>query len=643
MHRPSDPALANTVGQLDPLDTAPTVHDVNDSDGKSNPLSQVDPRTNLSLSRGDDSRYETGPLLGRGGMGEVVLNLDRRIGRPVARKTLLGTVRNERTLARFVREARVQGQLEHPAVVPVYDFGVDAEGSPFFTMKRVRGQTLAHILERLAARDPVFTSRFSRRKLLSAFMQACLAIEYAHERGVAHRDLKPSNLMLGDFGEVYVLDWGLAKLSSDVATARAPSIPDDSVRDVNTAAVAMTRHGDMLGTPSYMAPEQFPGGQSVPFDVRADVFALGAILFEILTLQVYRRGVSIPEIVLEASAGTVRRPSEVSADVPVELDLSCAAALAPDPKDRLPSAAALANAVERYLEGDRDMATRKTIAATLLESARGNIASKGAADVSTRVGAMRDALKALALLPDDREAQELLLELVVDGSGKLPPEAEQEFEMGDVRTRAHGVRVVILTLVSWLALIPVAIWIGVRDWTVPATMAVLTSCGLLYALRKARSTRYTSAQFLGMSALLATVVVLSSSLVGPFVVVPIASCAASTMFVTFGTRGERRWVVATWGVATLVPYLVELLRVFPPAYTFAGGDIVLHPRALALPEIPVTVSLAYTSLAFILFSAYFVGGLRDKQREGDRRMFVQAWHLRQLFPDRGASVSPPRG
>jgi serine/threonine-protein kinase len=637
MNRPSDPALANTVGQIDPLDTAPTVHDGQQSGA----LSQVDPRTNLSLSRGDDSRYEAGPLLGRGGMGEVVLNVDRRIGRPVARKTLLASVRSERTLARFVREARVQGQLEHPAVVPVYDFGVDADGSPFFTMKRVRGQTLAHILERLAAKDPSFTSRYSRRKLLSAFTQACLAIEYAHERGVAHRDLKPSNLMLGDFGEVYVLDWGLAKLSSDVL-ARAPSIPDDSVRDVNTAAVAVTRHGDVLGTPAYMAPEQFAGGKGGPFDVRADVYALGAILFEILTLEAYRRAASLHEIAAEATSGVVRRPSEASADVPVELDLACAAALATDPTDRLASAAALADAVERFLEGDRDLATRKSIAARLLESARSNIAATGEGDGATRVGAMRDALKALALLPDDRAAQELLLELVVDGSGKLPPDAEREFDQGEVSTRAHGVRVIILTLVSWLALLPLAVWIGVRDWTVPIAMFVLTAGGLVYVLRKRRANVYTSGQFVGMAVLLAIVLVLSSSLLGPFVVVPVASCAASTMFVTFGTRAERRRVIAIWSAAALLPFGIELAHVFPPAYTFTGGEIILHARTLLLPELPVTVALAYTSIAFILFCAYFVGHLRDRQREGDRRMFVQAWHLRQLFPNRATSVPPPR-
>jgi serine/threonine protein kinase len=153
---------------------------------------------------GDDrfaERYESGVLLGKGGMGEVRLFHDRRIGRDVAQKTLRSEISKSRvSFERFLREARVQGQLEHPAVVPVYDLAVDPQGNVFFTMKRVRGTPLDEILDALEAGQTL--ERFNRRKLLTAFVQICLAIEFAHSRGVLHRDLKPANIMLGEYGEV---------------------------------------------------------------------------------------------------------------------------------------------------------------------------------------------------------------------------------------------------------------------------------------------------------------------------------------------------------------------------------------------------------------------------------------------------------
>src|SRR5262249_39471269 len=124
---------------------------------------------------------------------------------------------------RFLREARVQGQLEHPAIAPVYDLGRTEEGDAFFTMKRVRGRTMKDVIEALASGDEDTIQRFSRRKLLQAFSSVCQAVEFAHSRGVLHRDLKPSNVMLGDFGEVTVLDWGLAKILS----SPAPRSDDD--------------------------------------------------------------------------------------------------------------------------------------------------------------------------------------------------------------------------------------------------------------------------------------------------------------------------------------------------------------------------------------------------------------------------------
>src|ERR1044071_1051837 len=190
-------------------------------------------------------RYTEGALLGVGGRGKVLLAHDARIGREVAVKQL----HTDRELApeeraRFLREARVQGQLEHPSIVPVYDIDRRPDGSVFFTMRRVVGRTLHSILDDLRKADVSAMSRYTQRELLTAFATVCLTIDYAHTRGVIHRDLKPANIMLGDFGEVYVLDWGLARLVDEQGESR------------EEPQQRLSMPGSFLGTPLYMAPEQ---------------------------------------------------------------------------------------------------------------------------------------------------------------------------------------------------------------------------------------------------------------------------------------------------------------------------------------------------------------------------------------------------
>ena len=596
----------------------------------------------LSRAGAGGARYEPGPLLGQGGMGEVVLQLDHLIGRHVAKKTLLPEVVSDRTLARFVREARVQGQLEHPSVVPVYDFGAGTEGMPFFTMKRVRGETLGRVLEALAAREPEYLARYSRHKLLAAFRQVCLAVEYAHTRGVAHRDLKPSNVMLGDFGEVYVLDWGLAKLrSEDVDSGEGPVS-----RDVASAPHLTDRTGanDMIGTPAYMAPEQFGRSRNV-WDTRQDVFALGAILFEILTLTRYRPGVSfatlLPNLLREADRAEPLRPSTLNADIAPELDEACARALASSPAQRYGSAGAISDVVERYLDGDRDQVVRKAMAASLLESAR-KVMAGGQEDANQRVVAMRSAIKALALTPDDVDTQRLLLSLVVDGSGKLPPEAEKEFLVSDFELDAHRARLGIAGLASWFLALPLAVWIGVRDWVTVGLMIVLTLGTMGYLALVLRWRTRATRHVLAITALLATTLSLLSAWMGPFVMVPVATTGIAILLASRCTPKERPWLVLIWSVAVLLPFGIELLHVFPPAYTFRGGEVVLHARALNLPEGLTLAALAYTSVTFLVLPMLFLGTLRDRQRDGDRRLFVQAWHLRQLFPS-AEGIVPPTG
>jgi serine/threonine-protein kinase len=243
--------------QLGGADTVAT------SDGSSYPVARDAPAVADGaprLTSGSLARYHLEKVLGVGGMGEVVSAQDQQLGRSVAIKRMRADNPTPEATARFLREARIQGRLDHPAVVPVHELKHDEHGQPFFVMKQLTGTTLAAALEKPEAAA-------SRRKHLRAFVDVCLAIEFAHTRGVVHRDLKPSNIMLGDFGEVYVLDWGIARVA-DEAKRR------ETFSDVDSLGGDGTATGAVLGTAGYMAPEQLRGVADL--DGRADVYALGS-------------------------------------------------------------------------------------------------------------------------------------------------------------------------------------------------------------------------------------------------------------------------------------------------------------------------------------------------------------------------------
>jgi len=289
-------------------------------------------------------RYEVLGVIGSGGMGEVKLCRDRTVGREVAMKVIRRGDRDSPRRWRFVREARVQGQLEHPAVVPVYDFGVDPQGDLYFTMRRVRGVSLAEVVDALADGDPTTERRWGRRRLLTAFSQVCLAVDFFHMRGGIHRDLKPSNIMLGEFGETYILDWGLVKL------VEARSGDRESLVDASNAAT--TGHGSVLGTPGYMSPEQLRG-EVERVGPRSDVYSLGAILFEVLAREPLHPRTATKEKLLSVLRTDGGRPSQrkKARGVATALDDMVEKATRLEPEDRHLSARAFSEAIEEYLDG----------------------------------------------------------------------------------------------------------------------------------------------------------------------------------------------------------------------------------------------------------------------------------------------------
>jgi tetratricopeptide (TPR) repeat protein len=291
-------------------------------------------------------RYVLRHFHARGGIGEIWLAEDAEIGRPVALKRLRPTSEGQRD--RFLVEAQITGQLEHPGIVPVHDLGVDEGGRPFYVMSFVRGRTLNEVIDEYHAGGNLTGEQrqvqFAR--LLEIFVQVCQAVAYAHHRGVVHRDLKPDNIMLGPFGEALVLDWGMAKVCSQPEAAREAG-PVHLSRGSGSAA---TQHGLIMGSPSYMPPEMAQG-HAADADDRTDVYLLGATLYHILTGQPPRQGRSLEEIVEVARTVSPPPARWLRADVPRALEAICLRAMATRREQRYGGARELAQDVERYRAG----------------------------------------------------------------------------------------------------------------------------------------------------------------------------------------------------------------------------------------------------------------------------------------------------
>jgi serine/threonine-protein kinase len=305
------------------------------------------------VSDGSVGRYEILRELGRGGMGVVVLGHDRHMDRELALKVLPAEHRGRpQQMQRFLNEARITGRLQHPGIVPVYDQGELPDCRPYFTMKLVQGRTLAELLKERP--DPAH----DLPRFLAIFEHVCQAVAYAHSRGVIHRDLKPHNVMVGAFGEVQVMDWGLAKVlaQKDVESGSA------SLGDFPSPAETIP--GEVMGTPAYMAPEQARGEAGV-VDQRADVFGLGAILCDILTGRPPFTGASSHEALARARAGdhaeALARLGTCGAEgelVRLALVRLAQACLAADASARPADAGAVAAGMTAYLSGVQERLRR---------------------------------------------------------------------------------------------------------------------------------------------------------------------------------------------------------------------------------------------------------------------------------------------
>ncbi len=550
--------------------------------------------------------YLLGVSIGRGGMGEVLAAQDTRIGREVAVKRMTSEDPDDEQIARFLREARIQARLEHPAIVPVHELGIDAEGRPYFTMKRLVGKTLG---QRQVDGMP-------RSRLLRAYVEVCRAIEFAHSRGVVHRDLKPANIMMGDFAEVYVIDWGIARVLAD-----DPDSPLEQV-DISTLDDS-TKSGALLGTPGYMSPEQIRGARATP---AADVYALGSVLFELLTHELlHRRG---QQGVTTTLSNPTQSPAERAPDkgIPPELDVLCQAALAEDPGDR-PSAHELAEAVQDYLDGDRDLAKRKEIAAGQLASAR-EVLDSG--DPDARAAAMRRAGRALALDPESEAAAELVSSLLLTPPAELPSDLVTGLEEQELQINKDRSRKAMWVYLSVFGMLPLALVIDIKNWPMVIGFYGVLAVAALSSAHFARTGKPSVVVVLAVNLAIA---VLFTRIASPFVLTPLMVCCTVVAITAIPWINQRPWVVYAWTVtAVLLPIALEWLGVLPKTWEIAGGRMTVISDIIKTEGLRDELALIFSAVLFTNVLGIFALAISKRRRLGQQQLYVQAWHLRQLLP-----------
>jgi serine/threonine-protein kinase len=555
-------------------------------------------------------------------MGVVRLARDMRIDREVAVKLMHPTQRDPQTIARFFREAQIQGALEHPAVVPVHDLGVDPEGNPYFVMKRLAGVTLADVIER-----PEVMAKWPRRLLLTRFVDVCLAVELAHTRGIVHRDLKPANLMLGDFGEAYILDWGLARIVGDVMSSVAPLTGE---REGETQA------GSLLGTPGYMAPEQVRGEDIGP---GTDVFALGCVLFEILAGKpALPRGAAALAVTLEADK---LRPSALAPqrEIPPELDDLCARATSRDRAAR-PSARELGEAIQAYLDGDRDVERRRELAAAHARRAEAALAESGD---EARALAMREAGRALVLDPESAVAQDVLGHLMLEAPAHQPAEAlaasdqERTATLQAVVRRSVPVYIVIACLLVFAFVV-----LPVREPIPIFIMIVLALATAVLGIKiSVRSTTMRTWSFWAALLVNGALLGMSALVFGPMFIAPLYIVGSLGSWLS-QPSAYPSWITI---VSHLIPFAIvlalEILGVVPPTFHLGPHGIELTSWVIDLTPTAAIVVFSLALGSQLVTTTVITLTSRRSQEDAQNRIHVQRWHLQQLLPRRPKATDDP--
>jgi len=536
-------------------------------------------------------RYQFLGTLAKGGMGEILLAKDTRIARQVAVKVLKPELRDKREFrSRFLVEARLQGQLEHPAIVPVHDLGERDTGELYFSMKCVRGVTLLEAIEALRSGDE--NPRFSRRRLLSAFSSVCLAVDFAHSRGVVHRDLKPANVMLGDFGEVYVLDWGIAKLVGESDT------PLENAIEIPNAGDASTRVGKVLGTRPFMAPEQLERGVA---DRRTDVYALGVILDQLLSADKHA--------------------------IPPELDEIVADATAREPERRVSTTRELHEKIEKYLDGDRDLELRRTQSEEHAQLAEQALARS---DENARVDAGREIGRALGLDPSNKRAMQTLMRLLTEVPAQLPAAARAELDRAWYARRRRTPELSTLLSVAMFLYVPFILGMGVRDWRLFGIWLALAICAPISQLIASRSER-TLPFAIAIATAFGSVSVLTMSM-GITGFVP----SALVLIGMSWRMMMRHWVhglilFAGLAIPLCAPFVLPALGLMSDTYTIQNDSLVISSHLHHFPQAATTVALTLGTAGAIGGALLFGRLYSSEIRRAEERLTFHAWQLQQLL------------
>ncbi|MGD9159441.1 MAG: protein kinase [Desulfobacteraceae bacterium] len=305
----------------------------------------IDPRKPENKT---EKRLVTGEKFEEGGMSLLMEAIDTNLLRRIAMKIMRDEkVKDEYEFSRMVVEAQVTAQLDHPNIIPIYELGLDKKKHLFFTMKKVRGKVLYELINEKDLSTRTDKDIF---RLIQIMLKVCDAVSYAHSKGVIHRDLKPDNVMVGNFGQVYLMDWGIALLKGDRKSAiAAMDLPE--IKKRKQYSLRQEVQGNIFGTPCYMSPEQARGDLE-DIDERSDVFSLGAILYEILTGMHPIPGDSLRDMVINARICEIQPPDErVDFPLPLGLIRITMKAMSKDPDDRYQSVEEFKNDLQDFLEG----------------------------------------------------------------------------------------------------------------------------------------------------------------------------------------------------------------------------------------------------------------------------------------------------
>ncbi len=314
----------------------------------------IDDFVTAKLSVKPPDKYKFRRSIGRGGMKMVLQVRDNDTMRDVAMALMPDIEHRSRAeILRFIQEARVTASLEHPNIVPVHDIGIDSSGSPYFTMKLLSGESLASLLKKMDEGNPAYLKNYTFESLMRLYLRICNGVAFAHSKGIIHLDLKPENVQIGEFGEVLILDWGLARSISGKHAPGVDPVPERSTRSgKGYTNFKLTLDGVMNGTPGYMAPEQAAGKNSRS-NVRTDVYALGAILYAMVTYKDPLEPGDLKSMLHDTIYGNIVRPSSrvPGREIPHGIEAVILKAMSVNPAERYSSVKELRDEVIAYIDG----------------------------------------------------------------------------------------------------------------------------------------------------------------------------------------------------------------------------------------------------------------------------------------------------